>query len=141
MFTRSFTVDGTPVAKGRPRFRKLGKFVSTYTPAKTKDFETTFAKEAVTAMRGEGPLETPLALFLGFFMPIPKSLSKKDRNLCISGDLKHIKKPDVDNLAKSVIDAMNGIVYKDDGQVVKLNATKEYSMYPRIEIAIVEQVR
>ena len=133
-------MEEIPVAKGRSRFRRVGKFVSTYTPKKTKDFEELVAEAAKQAMGDVGPLETPLRMFITFVMPIPASYSKKRRLACSSGEESHTKKPDIDNLCKSLFDGMNGIVYKDDAQIVSLNAVKCYGLTACITVGFQEHL-
>jgi len=140
MFNRSFTVETTPVAKGRPKFRRIGNFVSTYSPKKTKDYETVIKDAATACMNGHEPLETPVWCLLTFCMPIPKAYSKKRTKDCLTGIEKHLKKPDADNLAKAALDSMNGIVYKDDAQIVVLRVEKKYSMVPCILITVSEDL-
>ncbi len=135
-----FEVKGDPVAKGRPRFRKVGNFVSTYTPKKTKDFEVIVAEKARLAMGSQEPLETPLRCYLYFGMPIPESYSKKRKEACLNGSERYTKKPDADNLGKSVTDAMNNIVYKDDSQIVALHIVKTYAAEPGVAIMIMEDL-
>lgn len=139
-FAVTFTVDGTPVAKGRPRFAKRGKFVQTYTPQKTKDYESLVMDAASEAMGSSEPLETPVAIYLYIHMPIPASYSKKRRQDCLSGIEKPIKKPDWDNIAKAVTDALNGIVYVDDCQIVTAHVKKAYSDTARVEVLIQEEI-
>jgi Holliday junction resolvase RusA-like endonuclease len=139
-FAVTFTVDGSPVAKGRPRFAKRGKFVQTYTPQKTKDYEALVMDAASDAMGSSEPLETPVAFYLYIHMPIPKSYSKRLRQDCLDGIEKPIKKPDWDNIAKAVTDALNGIVYVDDCQIVTAHVKKAYSDTPRIEVLIQEEI-
>lgn len=136
----SFKVDGVPVAKGRPKFRSLGKFVSTYTPKKTKEYEELVAIKARQAMGETEPLETPIRAFLHFYLPIPVSYSKKRTQACLDGSEKHTKKPDADNAAKSVLDAMNGICYVDDSQIVDLHVHKRYGAEPHVEIVLIEEL-
>lgn len=128
------TIPGTPVAKGRPKFATRGKFVTAYTPKATKDAENVISMEAkkqgVTAFSG------PVELWIDFYMPIPKSVSKRERERLNNGP--HIKRPDADNLAKLVLDALNGIAWEDDNQVFKLSIEKLYSDNPRTEIFIKE---
>jgi Holliday junction resolvase RusA-like endonuclease len=140
MFTRSFTVETLPIAKGRPKFRRIGKFVSTYTPKKTKDYETLVAEAATKCMDGHEPLETPLRLNVTFNMPIPKSYSKKHKDACLEGLDKPINKPDIDNLCKSLFDGMNGIVFKDDGQIVTLIVSKKYWTEGLITVTVSEDI-
>ena len=140
MFSRSFTVNIIPVAKGRPKFRRIGNFVSTYTPKKTASYESEIAKSAKEAMEGMEPLESPIKLNLMFIMPIPVSYSKKRKEACLNKSEQHLKLPDIDNMVKAVCDAMNGIVYKDDGQVVTLIAHKAYGLSPHVFIKISEEL-
>lgn len=63
---------------------------------------------------------------LTFFMPIPVSWSKSKKESAIRGDVLPTTKPDIDNLAKCVLDALNGIAYRDDNQVVRLESSKFY---------------
>lgn len=140
MMMISFQVEVIPVAKGRPRFAKRGKFVSTYTPEKTKTYETIITTSAKQAMGATSPLEGPLRASIDFYMPIPASGSKALKKAMLEGKEKHIKKPDLDNLIKAVTDAMNGIVYLDDSQIVRLVTRKVYSDLPRVNITIEEYV-
>lgn len=132
-------VEGVPVAKGRPRVTTRGGFARAYTPAKTRAYESLVAEEGKEAMKELclDPLETALHVQVNCYMPIPKSTSKKIRVKMLDGDIRHTKKPDVDNLAKC-FDGLNGIAWLDDSQIVRLTATKQYSDYPRVEIFIKE---
>jgi len=96
-FTVMFSVDGIPHGKGRPRFRRIGNFVSTYTDAKTKIYEALVKEAAQKAMGSSEPLETPLAFYCYIRLPIPKSYSKKRTEACLSGSELPTKKSDIDN--------------------------------------------
>jgi Holliday junction resolvase RusA-like endonuclease len=139
-FMLSFTVEGDPVAKGRPRFSTRGKFVSTYTPKKTKDYEDIVQEAAQKAMGSSEPLETPLKAFIYVTLPIPKSYSKKRAKDCLEGLERPCKKPDIDNYVKLLFDGMNGIVYKDDCQIVSLEAAKVYGTVGLVNVLIMELV-
>ena len=132
----TFMVDAVPIPKGRPRFRSMGKFVQTYTDSKTRDFEALIAEHAKIAMGDMEPLETPLSVFLHFSLPIPASATKKVREALLATP--HTKKPDIDNLCKSVLDGMAGIVFKNDGQIASLHAKKVYADYGFINVLIME---
>lgn len=132
----TFFVDAVPVPKGRPRFKSLGKFVQTYTDTKTRDFEALIAEHARDAMGDMEPLETPLKVFLYFTLPIPTSASKKAKEALL--DAPHTKKPDIDNLCKSVLDGMADIVFKNDGQIASLHATKRYGNHGSINVLVME---
>ena len=138
-FEMNYVVEGTPVGKGRPKFARRGKFVSTYTPTKTRTYEDTIKVAARQAMTIE-PLQTPVTVFVYISVPIPASYSKKRKEACLSGFEKPMKKPDIDNVSKCFLDAMNGIVYVDDVQVISLHMTKVYSTVGMVEVLVKEDV-
>lgn len=72
-----------------------------------------------------------------FFEPV-KSTSKKNKVKMLSGDIKPLKKPDIDNIAKVILDALNGAAYYDDTQVIKLEVLKSYDDTARVEVQIKE---
>ena len=122
----TFTVDGDPVPKGRPRFARRGQFVQTYTDAKTIDYETQVAMRARHAIGSTKPLEGALSVFLYLRYAVPASYSKKRKEACLNG-VEYPKKIDIDNVYKSITDAMNGIVYTDDSQIVEAHIKKVYA--------------
>lgn len=134
MMMFQFTLPITPVPKGRPRLSRFG----TYTPAKTKKYENDVRLLVKSMMGSQQPIETPLEVFLYFRLPIPKSYSKKRTEACLSGLDKPSKKPDLDNLAKGLMDAFNGLIYKDDSQIVEMHLTKVYDVKAGIDVLIKE---
>lgn len=140
MLMVNFTVYGPPQGKARPRFRKIGNFVQTYTPAKTKSYEDEIKMFAKAAMGSTEPLETPVEVFLYIRNTVPASYSKKRTEACLAGQEKPINKTDIDNIAKAFLDGMNGIIYKDDRQVVELHAKKTYSEIAAVEVLVKEHV-
>jgi Holliday junction resolvase RusA-like endonuclease len=136
-FMVTYQVQADPQGKGRPKFTRQGR---AYTPAKTVAYETLIAKAAQEAMGASEPLETPVAVFVYISMPIPKSYPKKRREACLDGFERPLKTPDCDNVAKAFLDAMNGIVYKDDCQVVSLHVTKVYSEVGMVEVLVKEEL-
>ena len=139
-FQVMFTVEGTPVGKGRPKFARRGNFVSTYTPTKTRDYETLIAEAARQAMGSSEPLKTPVAAYIYITVPIPQSYSKKRSTACLDGLERPCKKPDADNILKAYFDAMNGIVYEDDSQIVNIYATKRYGAVGMVEVLVKEEL-
>lgn len=132
-----FSIPGKPIAKKRPRFCRRGKFVMAYNDQETE--EGRFMNLVCQQLpKGFEPLPGPLSIKLYFGMPIPKSISKKKRAQMIGGELKHTKKPDVDNCIKFVKDCFNELVYKDDSQIVSVEAWKAYSENPKTVIIISE---
>lgn len=136
-----FVVYGNPVGKGRPRATSQGGFVRMYTDAKTLGFESAVADEARIAMREWQAFDTPMQLQLSAYYPIPKSWSKKKRQMAMDGEIHPQVKPDLDNVMKAVLDAMNGVVYVDDSQVINMVATKRYSSDPRVEVYLHEVLK
>ncbi len=137
-FMVTFKVDGTPVPKGRARYARRGNFISTYTPEKTRTYETLIKDAAIEAMGSSEPLETPVSLYLYIRVPIPKSCTKKRLEAISNGSEKPIRKPDGSNILKSVEDGMNSVVYKDDSQIVNIHVTKVYSTLPGVDICVKE---
>jgi len=134
-----FEVPGQPRGKGRPRFARRGNFVKTYTDAKTSSYEDQIRFYALQAMGSSEPLKTALEAFIYVRLPVPQSYSKKRTETCLSGLERPCKKPDLDNVVKSFMDGMNGIVYEDDDQVVDLHSTKRYSINAGVDILIKEK--
>lgn len=137
-FMVTFKVDGVPVPKGRARYVRRGNHISTYTPEKTRTYETLIKDAARQAMGVSEPLETPVSLYLYIKVPIPASATKKRLQAIADGSEKPTKKPDASNVLKSVEDGMNGVVYKDDSQIVNIHVTKVYSSEPGVDICVKE---
>lgn len=116
----SFFVSGIPLAQGRPRFKRVGKFTKTYDPAKSKSWKESVRWQFIEQMHKENRsmIEGVIEADLVFLLPRPKSLPKKTKY--------HVKKPDLDNLVKSVFDALQGIAFHSDSQIYKMTVTKLY---------------
>jgi Holliday junction resolvase RusA-like endonuclease len=134
-----FTVLGDPQGKGRPRFAKRGNFVSTYTPDKTVLYENLIKCEYERQCDNFYFGDIPLALCITAYYPIAKSISKATRLAINAGQLRPMKKPDIDNILKIVADSLNGVAYKDDAQIVFMSAQKRYGDRPRLEVSIIEE--
>ena len=133
-----FQVEGDPKGKGRPRFTRAGKFTRVYTDKQTLDYETLIKSFATEAMGSTDPLETPVSVFLYIRHAVPQSYSKKRTKACLSGLEQPCKKPDIDNIAKTFLDGMNGVVFKDDTQVIDLHVKKVYSAVPGCDVMVME---
>ena len=125
----SFTAQVAPCGKDRPRVSMASGYPRAYTSAKTRRFETIFSDVAHGAMMRAGHLPTYDAVRLRIvaYFPVPQSYSKKKRGECITGAIKPTGKPDIDNVIKTALDAMNGVVYADDKQVFEVVVTKQYT--------------
>ena len=132
----AFTVPGKAVGKQRPRFSRTCTGVRTYTPRKTADYER-LVRESYMAAGGKKLEGAISATIYGYFEP-PKSISKKQREQMLKGDISYIKKIDSDNLAKSILDALNGVAYDDDAQVCLLIVQKLYAETERVEVQLKE---
>jgi len=137
-FIVTFKLDADPVGKQRARYARRGNFVQTYTPDKTRNYEALLKDAAIEAMGSSEPLETPVSLYLYIRVPIPKSFSKKKVQECLNGSEQPMKKPDSSNVLKSVEDAMNGVVYKDDCQIINHHMTRVYSTLAGVDICVKE---
>ena len=133
-----FEVKGDPKGKGRPRFTRAGKFTRVYTDKQTLDYEALIKFFAAEAMGSTDPLETPVSVFLYIRHAVPQSYSKKRTEACLSGLEQPCKKPDIDNIAKTYLDGMNGVIFKDDTQVIDLHVKKVYSAVPGVDVMVME---
>lgn len=135
----SFVVPGEPCGKGRPKFCKVGKFARAYTPAKTVNREATIKQLFAVHYPDFTPLDGPMAMTVIAYMSIPASASAKARVAMLAQRVWPTKKPDADNILKLVADALNGLAYLDDKQIVTAKFHKAYSDRPRLEICIVRK--
>ena len=117
------TIPGKPVGKARPKFRRAGFKVITYTPPATKKYEKEVAR-IYKQSAGVLYTEIPLRVCILAKFPIPESWSKKNKEKALKGEIKPNKKPDLDNIAKIILDGLNGVAYTDDKQVTSLEIEK-----------------
>ena len=130
-----FEVKGKPQAKQRPRFGKYGKV---YTPTQTSSYENwiklCFINQYPTFKALEGAIDIRIVIF----KEIPKSTSKIKKAEMLKNIIKPTKKPDIDNIVKSVFDGLNKIAYKDGSQICSLSVEKIYSEEECVKIQIFE---
>lgn len=117
-----FTIPGVPIPKARPRV--VGH---AYTPKKTKDYEA-LVKDVYRLTVGEYLGDSAIVATIDLYFPIPESYTKGEKRRIANGEIKHTKRPDVDNCAKSILDALNKVAYRDDSQVVESRITKHYAV-------------
>ena len=126
--TISFTVYGNPIPKARARTVRLKNgFTTTYTPKKTEQWEDMIRLQ-ILKHRPEKLLDSAIALKAVFVLQRPKSIPKKRKY--------PETKPDLDNLLKSLTDAMEGIIYTNDSRIVKKQVEKIYGDPPRVEVEV-----
>lgn len=134
MIKRGFTIPGKVQAKQRPRFN--GKFA--YTQIETVAYENWVKTCYLEKYKGQKLLEKPLKVKIIAYYDIPKSTSKKKQKMMLDNEIFPTIKPDADNIAKSILDSLNGIAYLDDKQVVKLIVEKYYSKSANVTVMIEE---
>lgn len=133
-------IYGEPVAQGRPKFTTQGGFARAYDPAKSRDYKDYVKLAAASQMKGRPPLEGALELSVRVYRTIPKSFSQKKAAQAEQRTLLPTTKPDLDNYIKGIKDALKGICWQDDSQVVSYvePTGKYYSITPRIEVTVKE---
>ena len=130
-------IPGKPMGKQRPRVLKSG---ITYTPQRTVNYETLVKEIFATECKLKKPSEKPIRLEIRAYFQMPQSISKKKREEMLKGKIRPTQKPDVDNIVKIIADALNGLAYLDDKQIISCNVEKYYSDTPRVEINIEEVI-
>lgn len=130
----AFEIPGEPKGKQRPRWNKVG----TYTPAQTKSYEAYVKQLFCMECPQFVPMEGALRMEVRIFTAPPKSASNKKREAMLNGIIRPTKRPDVDNILKIIMDALEGLAYSNDKQIVQVQAFKLYNMRPRTEVVISE---
>lgn len=129
-----FEIKGEPRGKGRPRFRKNGHV---YTPAETINYETVVGLSYRNKARGY-KFTSPVRVAIKAYHKIPKDKSKKVVEDMRCERILPTKKPDVDNIAKIILDGLNHVAWDDDTQVMELIVAKAYGTEPLVVVCIEE---
>lgn len=135
----SFELHGDPTGWQRTGLRVVtprnGKpFATVYKRAETRAYEAALALAAKVAVKGK-PLDGALKLTVTAFMGVPPSWSQKKRDAALAGTIRPTVKPDWDNLG-GMTDALKGIAWSDDSQVVDGRVVKLYDERPRLRVEI-----
>lgn len=134
-----FVVPGDVVGKGRPRVVQRNGFTHSYTPEKTVNYENLVKLMYQEQANGKYfDRNHELALKIDAKFAIPKSASKRSRHEMEIGWKRPTKKPDLDNAIKVIADALNGVAYYDDSQIVYVEATKHYGDPPQTIVTLWE---
>lgn len=128
-----FVIPGRPTGKARPRVTKWG----------THNTETTVLYENLVKLKFQeaykvNPVECPLKVDIYCYYGIPKGTSKIKTTAMLQVKIRPTVKPDVDNIAKIITDALNSVAYKDDKQIVELSVKKYYSDIEHVKVYIEE---
>lgn len=134
-----FSVPGQPIGQGRPHFSRRGGFVRAYDPPKSRQYKA-LAQQKIQQVYMNKPLEGPIAVYMVQYFYIPKSYSKKRKQKLLAQLEYHTHKPDDDNVYKAITDAMSGLVYLDDKQVIQHDVFQWYSKSPRVEVLVTDNV-
>lgn len=126
-----FELPGVPKVQKQTRFAR-GKF---YDPSYIDKHQIRWQ---VAPYAPENQLLGPMAMDMTFFMPIPKGITRAERNRMINGTTRPNKRPDFDNLAYIITNALKGLIYRDDGQVVDCSIHKYYAEVPRTVLKVWE---
>lgn len=129
-----FEVIGKPHGKARARVTKWGSYNPASNVMYTEKIHKAFKEQLPNYKLTEAPVMIEIK---AIFEPV-KSVRKRERAEMISGKIKPTKKPDIDNIAKSVLDGLNGLAYKDDNQVIGLVCDKMYGKVSKIIVTIME---
>jgi len=129
-------IGGDAVPWGRPGATTRGGHARLYEKAGPREYKTACRWTALEAMKGRPLFDGPLQVTIDIYRMIPKSFSAKKRQLAIERRIFPITKPDAENYAKLLLDAMNKTVYVDDARVVALLARKFYAEKPRVDILV-----
>ena len=131
-----FEVPGKITGKGRPRVNTTTAIA--YTPAKTKEYEELVKQYFFIKYRRINPLEGRIKINITAYFSVPKNTSKKQEENMLNNTISPTKKPDIDNIAKIILDALNKLAFKDDNQITKLEIEKKYGTEEKISVKVEE---
>lgn len=134
-----FLILGQPVGKRRPKFSTIHGYAQAVKPKEDVIYENLVKVCFTQAKPTDYDLyDKPLRVEIIAFFDIPKSFSQKRVREALGGGISPLKKPDADNIAKIICDALNGVAYKDDTQIVELRVRKIYAAEPSVSVLIDE---
>lgn len=131
-----FEVPGKITGKGRPRVNTQTAIA--YTPTKTREYEELVKQYFILKYRRINPLEGRIKIQIKAYMGMAKNISKKQKEEMIKNTISPTKKPDIDNIAKVILDSLNKLAFKDDNQITKLEIEKLYAEEEKIYVKIEE---
>ena len=131
-----FEVIGDIKGKARPRMNTITGI--TYTPNSTKDYENLIRQYFKIKYPRMVPLGGRIHIKIDAYFKVPKNTSKKNAELMLKNEISPAKKPDIDNVTKVVLDALNKMAFKDDNQITKIEVQKLYGEEEKIVIGFEE---
>lgn len=124
-------IPGDAVPQGRPRVVRIGGRTIAYDPPKSKAYKA-LVRQCAAQNAPKEPLDGAVTLDVRIYRSVPKSWNKKKRDAALAGVIQPTTKPDVSNVVKGIEDALNGIWYKDDSQIVHEYSMKQYAREPGV---------
>ena len=131
-----FEVVGNIVGKQRPRVNMYTGNV--YTPNTTKDYEEYIRQCFFLKYPQCEKLMGKISIEITAYLKIPSNVKKAEKEKMLLGEISPLKKPDIDNIAKVVLDSVNQYVFEDDKQVTKMMVEKKYAEESKLVIKIEE---
>ena len=133
----AFLIPGKPQGKARPRFNTVTKAV--HTPRSTRQYEESVRYSYISATDADNRFhQGAVRVEIDAVFPIQKSWNKEKTRKAKAREIVPETKPDTDNIAKAVLDALNGLAYKDDSQVVDLSVCKRYGEIGHVYVRIMD---
>jgi Holliday junction resolvase RusA-like endonuclease len=133
----TITIPGEMRGKGRPRFSARGGFARAYTDSKTANAEA-WVKHCAMTQAGTAPIEGAVSIAITIDVVPPASWAVRKKANALAGAFFPTSKPDLDNIAKLIADALNGIVWRDDKQIVRMVLAKRYAPTAQAVLTVVE---
>jgi Holliday junction resolvase RusA-like endonuclease len=128
----SLTIPGPPVGKQRAHVCKSGH---AFTPVKTVNYEALVKQTFAVKYPDFVPMPGPVRMILSIYLMESKETQRKLKK---GVKLYPTIKPDISNILKSIEDALNGLAYVDDKQIISVYAEKKYSLRPCVEVIVAE---
>lgn len=126
----NMVIDGEPVPQGRPRFGH-GR---AYDPPKSRKYKEK-VKRVAESEGPESPVTCPVRLTISIYRTPPKSWSRRKKAQAYAGWIRPTTKPDISNVLKGIEDALTGVWYEDDSQIVEYGTIgKWYAEEPRVYV-------
>ncbi len=138
-----FTIDGKPYGQPRARAVRRGNGVAFYDPATAKAFKQRVRKAYLDVAGEHVPIPHHIPITVGIYAHFkpPSKCRKAERERLILDNAACTMRPDADNIAKAVLDALNELAYEDDAQVVSLIVWKCFDAEPRTIVTVIPDAR
>lgn len=132
-----FTIDGPVQAQQRPRFARKGRHVHTYDAKESRTYKA-HVKKCAIPYAPKDLIDSAIELHVVIYRPLTSDIkrSKVQKTRALNGERKPIKKPDIENLVKGIMDGCTGVLWADDSLVTKLVAEKVFGEVERAEVTL-----